>query len=346
VNLITGNKVDLKVNGTAIPSVVYATSHAATMTALAAAIALIPGVGSAIASGNDVDVTFALGVSGTISDVVVTLGATQPTSTVTVTTAAKTLESELALVSAESENFYAIVIDSVIEADQLAAAAFAEAHSPSKIFVTRSSQAATLTAALTDIGALLKAKNYDRSVAIYHNIANEFVDAAFVGRMLPFDPGSATAKFKTLKSISADNVTSGEVSNASSKNVNVYTTVGGVDILAEGKVSSGEFFDVIVGLDWLKARIQERVYQVLSVSPKIPYTDAGVSVIENQLRAQLQLAVGQGVLAANPAFTTSVPLVANVPNNDKANRFLPNVNFTGTLAGAIHKVKISGTVSI
>ena len=52
-----------------------------------------------------------------------------------------------------------------------------------------------------------------------------------------------------------------------------------------------------------------------------------------------------GILAADPAFTVTAPAVADVSAGDKTARTLPDVDFDATLAGAIHKVEISGTVS-
>jgi len=42
----------------------------------------------------------------------------------------------------------------------------------------------------------------------------------------------------------------------------------------------------------------------------------------------------------------TVPAVADVDPNDKANRLLPDVEFEATLAGAVHKVKIHGVVKL
>jgi len=61
------------------------------------------------------------------------------------------------------------------------------------------------------------------------------------------------------------------------------------------------------------------------------------------LRQRLQDAITQGVLSS---FTVSVPDVANILAADKLARTLPDVTFTGVLAGAIHKVEIAGKVTV
>ena len=56
-DLITGNKVNISVNGSAISEVTFATSHDATMTAIVTALSLLPTVASASASGRVIYIT-------------------------------------------------------------------------------------------------------------------------------------------------------------------------------------------------------------------------------------------------------------------------------------------------
>lgn len=85
-DLITGNTVNATVNGVAITPVVYATSHLATMQAVANAIAAIPSVASAVVGGaNNRTITIIsnVGTATTVSVFTVTGGASQATVTTT-----------------------------------------------------------------------------------------------------------------------------------------------------------------------------------------------------------------------------------------------------------------------
>ena len=130
------------------------------------------------------------------------------------------------------------------------------------------------------------------------------------------------------------------------KNINHYTLTAGVAITRQGKTAGGEWIDVMRFVDWLKARMQERIYQQLVNLLKIPYTDQGVAIIENLVRAQLQEGIRVGGLAKDPEFTVTVPKVIDVSQTDRANRLLPDVKFNATLAGAIHKININGVVTV
>lgn len=85
-DLITGNTVNATVNGIAITPVVYATSHVATMNAIAAEIAALPGIASAIVGGANNRTLTVMSDNGTsiaVTGFLVTGGASQATVTTT-----------------------------------------------------------------------------------------------------------------------------------------------------------------------------------------------------------------------------------------------------------------------
>jgi len=172
--------------------------------------------------------------------------------------------------------------------------------------------------------------------------------AACIGKIAPRAPGSLTWKFKNLAGVVADDYyTSTEKTNLLGKNANIYTTVGDTGVTQEGVCASGEFCDVIRGSDLLTARIEENVYSDLVNEDKIPFTNDGIAVINNRVLSTLITeGVDGGILAADPAPTVTVPDVADVAAADKAARLLKNITFTGTLAGAIHKTEIRGTITV
>ena len=172
------------------------------------------------------------------------------------------------------------------------------------------------------------------------------MEAAWMGKIFPLEPGQATWKFKTLAGITATNLSSSERSAVLGRNGNLMTEIGGVDITEEGTMASGEFIDVIRGVDWIHARIQERVFTLLVNTSKVPYTNAGITMVENEVRAVLSEATLNGILSEDEPYTVTVPNVLDIAQPDKATRCLPDVKFSGVLAGAIHKVKIQGVVTV
>lgn len=82
-DFVTGNTIDLNVNGVAISQVTFATSHAVTFAAVIAAIDALTGISAVAGTGREILITVDNAASNiTISDVVVAGGASQAGSTV------------------------------------------------------------------------------------------------------------------------------------------------------------------------------------------------------------------------------------------------------------------------
>lgn len=239
-----------------------------------------------------------------------------------------------------SKAWYAVIIESRLKADILDAAALVETLG--RLLIVCSNDEEVSGQSSSNVLVQLNGANYDRTAYLYSGNQATYPEAGWAGILLPKAPGSATWMFKTIAGSTADSLTDTLSSYIRGLNGNTYETIGGVSITREGKVVSGEWIDTIRGVDWLKARIEEDLYSKFVNSDKIPFTAAGISVVENVLRERLQDAVDQGVLAS---YTVSVPAIGSVSNADKIARTLNDVSFTGVLAGAIHKVTIVGNVS-
>jgi hypothetical protein len=248
--------------------------------------------------------------------------------------------------------WYGLTISSNVEADILSAAGKVEALK--RVFLARTSDADNLDVAQT--GSLmyqLKALGYDRTMTIYNgDTASYFADAAWFGRMLPTVPGSSNWAFKTLSGIVADELLSSEsgASGVFGNNGNTYESIAGNSVTRYGTVASGEYIDVIRGADWLQARLQENLYSTLINVEKIPYTDAGGDIIENDIREILDIGVANGLIASdaegNGIYTIFVPDVADIAEADRLARLFSGVTFEATLAGAVNKIAIAGNLSV
>lgn len=263
--------------------------------------------------------------------------------------ASGTVTDDLDAIQNENSDWYALAYTDRTKAVVEAIAGWVEART--KIFGTASDESTIIDTAAgsdtTSIAAKLAQLGYVRSFVMYHQDApNDFPECAWFGKTLPTTPGSITWKFKTLAGVSYSDLTSNESSNARNKNCNTYEFIGGVGITREGTMAEGEFIDVIRGIDWLTARIQEFVYQLLVNSPKVPYTNAGIASVEAEVRRALDLGVANDFIADDPEYTVTVPKASAVPPADKSARILKNVDFSATLAGAIHAVEVNGTVTL
>lgn len=258
---------------------------------------------------------------------------------------------DLAAIAIEDSTWYAILNPFNSKAMAVAIAAWAE--TAKKLFICQSQDSTTLTVAVgSDTGgsastaAAMRTAGYYRTAVIYHPETSAFADGAWAGACLPLDPGSETWAFKTLAGVDYTTMTATHRTNALAKNANIHERTAGVSHTYNGTVAGGEYVDVIRGRDWLEAVMSEDIFEALANARKIPFTDAGISVIEGIIKAKLTAGVASGLLAADPAPAVTVPKAADVSSGDKALRKLTGVKFDATLAGAIHATTISGVVSV
>lgn len=313
---------------------------------------------SAINANTDVPLT-AVGAGAVVTltnDVAGTGYGVEVTQNLTLANAAstETITDSLAAVGNFPANWYGLVITSRDEDDVLAAAAWAEANK--KLFGTASSSTAILNAAsTTDIAAQLQQANYFRTFGFYHGAAaTQYIEAAIMSYMFTYYPGQETWALKRLAGITYDNLTEGDSLAARNKNFSTFEPFRNFSVTQQGKVSAGEWIDVIRLRDALEDQIKVSIAgAMIRADGKVPYTDGGIQIILNALREPLDLNVQRGGIAPPemdendrviPSYTVSAPRAASVPVNDKANRILRDVKFTARLAGAIHVVEVKGSL--
>ncbi len=251
----------------------------------------------------------------------------------------------LTAVEAENSDWFGLVAETHVDGDVLALAEAIEGRK--KIYGVSSQDASIITASTTDLASKLKDKGFDKTFMIFSEKADtEFPEAALMAYQLQEQPGSNTWAYQDLTGVTVSKLSDTATVNLGNKNVISFEEIGGARATTEGKTVGGEYIDVMVFSMWLEARLRERIWFRLKNSKKIPYTKAGATIIEAEIRAQLTEGVRVGGLAESPTFQVYVPNVLDVSANLRAGRVFEGITFEARLAGAIHKVKISGTVTV
>lgn len=260
---------------------------------------------------------------------------------------------DLANISAQNNSWYGLAINAATDADITQAAAYIEGVK--KIFLAVTSTTAVSGAATTDVGSVLQGKAYKRTAIAYSpaNVGAGFA-SAWLGGQLPLTPGSNNWAYKTLAGQTADTLTATQVATCignpiagtAGKNVNVYQTVGGVNITQMGVMAGGQYIDITVGLDWLQSTLQTNIFAALVNAKKLPYTDAGASVLISAVRSGIDLGVSNGLIDGTSTISVTAPAVATVPTNQRANRIAPPISFVCRVQGAFNSVSVAGTVNV
>ncbi len=265
------------------------------------------------------------------------------------------IAADLAAILLIDRSWYALVDCFPSLAETLAAAAWIE--SEKKLHVVASSDGGIPTSAVDDIATAIKAAAYARTAVGFHPVANQFFDAAWLGARLPLDPGSETWAYCRLAGITSVTMNPDQQNKATGtaesnytdgKGCNIYVTIGGQAATWPGIVGALEFIDKVRGCDALKSDAQVNVYERMvsasSAGSKIPFTDAGIAVIKAALLKTLDKYVEIGFLS--PATTyVNAPKAADVSSLDKQARTLTNVKAGGVIAGAIHQLKATITLT-
>lgn len=247
----------------------------------------------------------------------------------------------------ETSAWYAVWSNFNSNAVGAAIAAWTEANG-AHIFICQSNETGSIqtTVGNGDLIDTLHTSAYTRTMGAYHPSPVSMFGAAWFGRVLPIQAGSESWKFKTLNGVPAVQLTATHRTNLVARNGNSYQNISGLNITWEGTDANGGFMDVIRGIDYLSSDMQSRVFLVLTGQNKVPYTDQGISQIAAAVRASLKNAQQLNILSTSVDPVVTVPTAASLAGTtQKASRILPYVQFSATLAGAIHDVQITGVVS-
>jgi hypothetical protein len=274
--------------------------------------------------------------------------------------AAEDWDDALDAIIVQDNTWYALAMTDRTSADVQDVAAWVEAQYTNsknpKIFFAASDDANILLSGVTtDIASIFSAAEYDRSVTLYHQAAaTTYPELAWMAGGLSIDPGSGTWKFKQLDEFDATTLTDAQSTAAKAKYANTYETYGDNDMTAEGQVASSEFIDTIRGADWLESTMGSAIFAVLVGTDKVPYTNAGIAAVEAEVRSALDDGIDSKFLRSAPETYNGQPYeivtkdVSEASAGDKASRTLAAgmITFQAKIAGAIHKVNITGTVAV
>ncbi|WP_186650074.1 DUF3383 family protein [Fluviispira vulneris] len=257
------------------------------------------------------------------------------------------INDDLELINKANNSWYALFLaDFDEEKDLLLAAKWIEA-SKNKIASFRTTNRDILDATkLTDISNKLSNIGFNRSMLTYHTTANEFPDAAILGKYLSKKAGTYCLAHKGLESISAQSLIEKEFKSLQAANCNVYTDILGVNSYQDGRVlhKTTNFIDNTIAEDYLKSELQSRIFGALkSEDGKISFDDDGLEIIATQIKSVLSQFEKDKIILKN--WDVNVPKLNEISKIDRPKRELKNVKFNAVLNGAIQKVVINGTLS-
>lgn len=261
---------------------------------------------------------------------------------------------------ANSEWYSLAFCEELGEADVLAVAAYIESSSIYSAFFVNSSSDAVTRNLEDNLFSKLKGLKYSRTFGLATKKPYSHIGAMAypMGQISDQANSSFTLGLKGLPGCTVDSYSSQEVNNVESNYGNVYINRGSsYDILEEGRVFSGAWFDEIIQLDKLANTIQLDIMDLLYQNPKIAQTESGVSRIMAKISAACQNSVKTGFIAPGmwngvdvlnltsgdylpDGFLVQSESINDQSQADRDARKCPYLYVSVKLAGAIQSVTI------
>ena len=266
-----------------------------------------------------------------------------------------------------SSVWYALVVPSALDADHQAIGAYCEAAQPPHYYGVTTAEAGALnTGDTTSIGALLAAAKLKKTACQYSS-TSPYAILSYLARILTTRwSGQNTTinlMYKAEPSITAETLNTTQANALRANNYNVCAIViNGTAIIQDGTSASGDYTDTVIGADAWAADLQTTLYNVLYTLPKVPQTDAGMTLLANACDASSERFVANGYLGPGQwnsagfgtlndgdflakGYYVFIPPIATQAESDRAARRSPLIQIAGKNAGAVDYVDVLLTVN-
>ena len=184
---------------------------------------------------------------------------------------------------------------------------------------------------------------------MYHDDANAYVAEGLASYLATAKVGGVTSKFKTINGVLEANLTTTQLQELHKNNGFTYIEKMGVLQTTDGKTTSGEYIDVVMGAFWIRFKMEEEFAYLSVNTPKIGFDNRGIGLMVGVCNAVLKRAAFEQdiiLIDSDEKAQYNITYVTreNTSKNDIANRYYTGIKWTAKLAGAIHKAVINGTL--
>lgn len=239
--------------------------------------------------------------------------------------------------------------------NQMSVAKWCEASH--KVFGWADNDVKILTTGTENSFKRAKTQNLRNTICVYDSSANgdEYPEVSICGRAATVNFNVANSAlilaYKQGPGVSVADLSSGQISALSSVNGNAFISVGGNTMFWNGKMADGTWFDTVQGVEWLTQKIRNNVFNLFYTNTtKVPWTETGVAMVNQQITLALELAVTNGLIAPGydnegnfypdgyKVYSTDLSLM----QSQKGSRIWEGSSFIAIGAGALQGAQISG----
>ena len=191
----------------------------------------------------------------------------------------------------------------------------------------------------------------ERTIWVVHDDVNdvEHPESAVVGATAGKPAGSINYKNMEVRGLTPPDITDAQLDAIRAVNGIALIYRSGKVVTSDGKTASGEYIDILDGIDFVVQGITNETEAFLISADKVKYDNTGIAQLENICYDVLSQAASQDIIAIDdnvPQFTVDYKPRSETRQADRAARRYVEGNFTFSLAGAIDTVVVNGTVEI
>lgn len=271
----------------------------------------------------------------------------------------KSVQDDLAKIMDTGVKFFFVGIEAAQRATdvQKSIATWAEANG--KVFGWEDSDAKILTSGdTTNSFYQAKSSNLRNTLCVFDASQNgdEYPAVSILGRAATVNFNVANSvlilAYKKGPGITTANLSSGQLAALGSYNGNAFIDVGGNVMFWNGKMADGTWFDTVQGVEWLTQKVRNNVFNLFYTSTtKIPWTDTGVALVNQQVTLALELARTNGLIAPGydnegvfyPDGYKVISTDLSLLQSQKGARIWEGTSFIAIGSGALQGAVISGT---
>lgn len=271
----------------------------------------------------------------------------------------KSVQNDLAKIMDTGVYFFFVGVEAAQRAKDVQSQIAKWAEANGKVFGWEDSDSKILTLGdTTNSFYQAKSLNLRNTLCVYDasQNADEYPAVSILGRAATVNFNVANSvlilAYKKGPSITTANLSSGQKSALESYNGNAFIDVGGNVMFWNGKMADGTWFDTVQGVEWLTQKVRNNVFNLFYTSTtKIPWTDTGVALVNQQVTLALELARTNGLIAPGydnegvfyPDGYKVISTDLSLLQSQKGARIWEGTSFIAIGSGALQGAVISGT---
>ncbi len=189
----------------------------------------------------------------------------------------------------------------------------------------------------------------ENTVVMYHDNVDAYASEGLAAYLSTQVVGSFTAKFKHIEGVEGATITKEQLKKLHDDGGFSYVKKKGKLQTSEGKTTSGEYIDVVMGSIFIKTRMEFEEAMLAYNNKKIGYSNKGIAQLVDVAKRVLDEATENGIIlneGDKGVYSIEYTTREDTPLEDRMNRQYNGIKWKATLDGAIHGGNIDGILEL